>query len=128
MIDRAIRPPLTILLTGLIVFLLQPHPVVSAVAVFVAVFGAVDSYGRYRDYQYLSAMPYITLRLATYYGKSYCGRSVVIGCTNVYSFTWREYFYYKGYRWYHFLPDGFPSMIFKPAFWRNLATGHQHAR
>lgn len=113
---QAIAPPLGLAFAG--VFLL----LYTWLGLVVLVFGLMDARGRYRDYKYLSSFSYVNLRLIDYYGRSYCGRNVV----NTVS-PHRGYYRAKGYRWYHFLPDGFPSVITKGNFWRNMFKGHRHA-
>lgn len=86
-----------------------------------AFIGIADAAGRYKDYKYLSRFKYIPLRLVIFYGRSFCGRNVVLTIDP----DWRRHYRRAGYRWYHVLPDGFPTVIFKLKFWRTLFGGHR---
>lgn len=111
----AIRPPLIVALCGVLLLMY------TWLGLLILAFGLMDARGRYKDYQYLSQFPYITHRLSRFYGKSYCGRSVILAIQP------SRYRYYRkhGYRWYYFLPDNFLYVIRRPMFYRALVMGHR---
>jgi hypothetical protein len=114
---RALRPPLCIVGIGALVGLANPY-----VGAGIALFGAADTYGRYRDYCYLRRFDTIPLRLAQFYGRSYCGRTIV---TVLFGDQLPNVYRMLGYKWYHFLPDNFPSVLLKRKFWRGVLFGHR---
>jgi hypothetical protein len=111
----ALYPPVTLALAGALgAYLFVP-------LILVAIFGIADTFGRYKDYLYLSRFGYLTPRLADFYGRSRCGRSVVIA---VGGGSYREYYKEKGYKFWHFLPKDFPMVLFNRRFWCSLVRGH----
>lgn len=129
-IIKAISPPLCLALVGALYILVMARLSASFVMVCIiggalVVFGLADAFGRFRDYLRVKAEydkeDYIRIKLVNYYGHSYCGRHVVKTVDP------RTSVYYRivGYRWYHVLPDGFPLVLFRRVFWRNLFFGHR---
>lgn len=118
---RAVWPPLLILGAGLALSCL------SLLALPIVLLGALDTFGRARDYidlnrRYINQPPgYLPIHIINYYGRSYCGRNVILTIHP----EWHHYYCSVGYRWYHFLPDGFPAVLLRRAFWRNLFLGHR---
>ena len=47
---------------------------------------------------------------------SWCGRTAAVAAIP----EMREWYYQKGYRWWHILPEGFPLVFLKPAFWKTV--------
>jgi hypothetical protein len=113
----AIAPPLFIAILGLA---LTPDFFVFGLAL--CAFGLLDARGRYRDYKYLARFTWLPARIIEYYGRSYCGRHVVVTLFPVYGFYYRQ----VGYKWWHFLPDDFPQSIMHRRFWRNLFSGQRY--
>ena len=111
----AVLPPLSIFILGMTMLS------ITFVGALVALFGAADAFGRWKDYKYLSSFRYIPPRLVEFYGRSYCGRWMILSIDK----EWRMYYNRLGYRWYHILPVGFPRLVLNPKFWRNLAVGHR---
>lgn len=89
-------------------------------------FFAADTLGRLNDLLYLASFDYIPERLAMYYGRSFCGRQVCIAAAREFGGRTRRVYHTAGYRWWHVLPDGFPVIITKRLFWRNVLLGHRH--
>lgn len=111
----AMLPPIAVALLGALALF------VSWFGVIIILFGALDTYGRWRDYRYLARFNYLTERLALFYGHSFCGRWVVI-CVEP---RWRRMYRRKGYRWWHILPNGFPGILINRRFWRATLRGHR---
>jgi hypothetical protein len=126
----AILPPLMIVFIGLsITTLLAFDSLIGWVGVPIFLLGIVDSWGRYNDYRYLKSCGWLPGRLADYYGRSFCGRWMVKAIalpmtSSGFRYKWKTYYCLRGYRWWHLFPDGFPSVLTKPTFWRNLVKGH----
>ena len=75
-----------------------------------------DVRARYIDYRRLLGVKY-TDRAAKYVGLSWCGRGVGIA---VWGDAAKSFYIYKGYMWWHILPDGFPLVFLRLAFWKSV--------
>lgn len=123
----AILPPLSIIIIGVVGIVLTYPSYLGVVFLAVAVFGYIDSIGRYSDYRrnivdYLShASPSGKIFLADFYGRSFCGRWMM---SVIDPMLWR-YYWTVGYRPWHILPDGFPAILLNPRFWKTLVKGHR---
>lgn len=135
-IIKALWAPASIILCGLVLLALG-CPWLGAP---LALLGALDTHGRYRDYCWLweaSQLPredveghihrtgdllaVVSTSNFVYFGRSFCGRQVVCAVDP----TCRDDYRDHGYRWYHLLPDGFPRVLKKKQFWINLFKGHR---
>lgn len=119
----AILPPLAIFAAGALITCIGAGTgaPLLILGIILALFGALDASGRFTDYLYLSRFTYLPTRMADYYGKSFCGRWVVSTAHPIFC----GYYHDEGYRFWHFLPDGFPRILFLRAFWRHLIFGHR---
>ncbi len=123
---KAILPPFSLIIIGALLGVFV-HPAFFMVCVF----GLADTFGRYQDYWYLMSQYFdekegecnIPVGIADYYGRSRCGRWLVGTCDSWYRDN--EFWYDRGYRWWHFLPRGFPAILLKRRFWHNLLKGHE---
>ncbi len=113
---NAVKTPLFVSLIGLFLLLY------SWAGFAFILFGLADAYGRYKDFRYLSDYDsdMVSTRMGVYYGRSHCGRAMVIAIDPSWRFDYRDF----GYRWYHLLPDNFFSVIRNPRFYKNLVMGH----
>lgn len=125
---RALWPPYVLLGLSLIasyhLFWLEPLVIIFLIDVT----GRTRSYRKLESFKSvmkscsrIDSIPYFP-RMWDAYGKSFCGRNVVIAVFPLASW----YYYNQGYRWYHLFPDGtfrMNSTLLKPAFWRNLLKG-----
>jgi len=91
-------------------------------------FAQFDAYGRYQNYKQIKDSFYVMgfdQRLIKPFMYSKCQRDAVLiaaedlNCQD----EVRDYFYQKGYRWYHILPDAFmknPLVLFYGLFWKRI--------
>lgn len=114
---EALMPPLSIVVFGALLTIYLPLS-----GAIVVVFGALDTYGRWKDYTYLARFDYLDERTALFYGASRCGRHIV--CTI--DPRWKMFYQKKGYYWWHFLPRGFPFCLLNRRFWRAIFKGHRY--
>lgn len=97
----------------------------------ISLFFAVDCALRLRDLKRLRAVarifrvihPIAGTRYLQHVARrnrtSFCHRQVTVA-------VWpaaQRYYHARGYRWYHILPDGFPSVMLKLAWWRSFLLG-----
>jgi hypothetical protein len=116
-IIRALTPPLSISIIGLL--LTQWFAIFG---IMLIAFGLLDTWGRYRDFLYLSKFNHLPARMIDYYGHSFCGRWVVITLFPMY----RAYYWSQGYQYWHVLPDNFPQSVLNCRFWRSLFLGQRY--
>lgn len=76
----------------------------------------LDVRARYKDYLRLKDTKFDT-KIAEKFGRSWCGRGV---CEYIWVEEAENYFYSKGYRWYHIFPDGFPGVFLRLDFWKSV--------
>lgn len=117
-------------ITGILVAITF-HPLLLTIFIIGSVIFLADARGRYRDWLYLSiywkenpSRKQRELKFK-YYGRTACGRQVVIA---VYPYLGKQYYKERGYRWYHLLPDNSfsrSSPFFQKQFWINLIKGQR---
>ena len=92
------------------------------------IFAELDAYGRYQDYKLIKETIYkngYDDRLIKIFMSSKCQRDSVLVAVDdlMYRNRTEDFFYNKGYRWYHILPDPFvknPLVLFKKEFWYRI--------
>ncbi|MGE0266081.1 MAG: hypothetical protein AB7V06_25655 [Candidatus Obscuribacterales bacterium] len=136
---RAVWPPLILWMASFLTLLILPLGWWSLPIAVTSVIFYIDLCGRTEDYENLRETAWMdgghckNRKFADRYGRTFCGRTVfsavyprVMGPLGWID-TKAYYRYYKGYRWYHILPDGTfskDSPFLKWNFWRNLSRGH----
>ncbi len=76
---------------------------------------ALDIRARWGDYIYYRVQVGTSKNL-TKLQASWCGRGVAQA-------IWphaQGFYYWKGYRWWNILPDGFPAIFLKKKFWKKV--------
>lgn len=89
------------------------------------IFAEIDAYGRYQNYKQIKDRLYnygYDNRLVKPFIFSKCQRDAVLVASSdlLYQNKVKEYFYNKGYRWFHIFPDNFvknPLVLIKEDFW-----------
>lgn len=119
---KALWPP--IILTLLSASLVSIAPGYwKVIPVILTVIMVIDIYGRGKCYLRLYSKPHVAYntKIWDYYGTSFCGRNVI---KSVCIYDVKEYYYKKGYRWYHLFPDGTFTKrmtLFRLSFWKSIA-------
>jgi len=88
------------------------------------IFAEIDAYGRYQNYKQIKDRLYnygYDNRLVKPFIFSKCQRDAVLVASSdlLYQNKVKEYFYNKGYRWFHIFPDNFvknPLVLIKKTF------------
>jgi len=126
---KAVYPPFVCFLSSLLilfVFHFYENKPASFLFLGIALIFLLDVKGRVNDYVFLKdkSDDFFCDRVLDKYAKSWCGRTVVLG---VYPEA-RSFFYSRGYRWFHLLPDrvlSTASPFLRFNFWKNLFSGHR---
>ncbi len=92
------------------------------------IFAELDAMGRYQNYKQVKEKIYkygYKERLIKLYMYSNCQRDAVFFAAKDLNYhkQVKNFFFIKGYRWYHILPDAFinnPLILFKKTFWYNI--------
>ena len=100
----------------------------SLFGITVAIISQLDAFGRFQNYKQLKDKFYeygFNLRLIRPFMFSKCQRDAILVASEDFDSKDKVklYFYEKGYRWYHVLPDVFvdnPLLIFKMEFWNKI--------
>jgi hypothetical protein len=104
---KALHPPMLICLSFLLLSFLNPWFFVGVLVML------MDVSARYKEYKLLLSDYQYSHRYALQMRSSWCGRTAAIAALPEMKFV----FYKMGYRWYNVLPDGFPLVFTKSAFW-----------
>lgn len=122
---RGTYPPLLLLIVTTALMVVLPFGYVLLPLFVLLLF---DYRGRRNDFKYLTEMRseglQLNRKMMDRYGRTWCGRTVFV---TVFPSS-QLYYYSRGYRWFHVLPDGVltrNSPFLKKNFWINLVKGHR---
>lgn len=118
-IIRALWLPslLTVAFTSLAISLVEVSAVGALICAAFAFGFALDTWGRHFEYDMLLNRYNRDAngkRLWVLFQSTRCGREVMISVDSAAG----EFYYDRGYRWYHFLPDNFTKTIRTFSFWK----------